>query len=117
MAVKDIKKYFDEVANQYSDMLAELKDFEKLAEDGLFAPERLEQIKQQIQPLVNNYQTLSYIMFLLNKPVRKEKHKKYEKQNQKMLKTIDKKFTKDGIIQTNQEVINELNNNLSEEEE
>ena len=62
MSVKHVKEYFNQVADQYSEMLNELRDFEKEAEQGLIEPERLDIIKQNIQPLVNNYQTLSWIM-------------------------------------------------------
>lgn len=110
MAVKDIKNYFNEVCNQYHEMLEEIRDFEKEAEQGLIEPERLDKIKDSIKPLVNNYQTLSYIMFLLNKPSRKEKHKRYEQQNKKLLSKIEKQFTKDGIIEENSNVINNLQN-------
>lgn len=108
MAVKDVKAYYEEVANQYLDMLNEIKDFEKEAEQGLIEPERLDKIKESIQPLVNNYQTLSYIMFLLNKPTRKEKYKKYERQFKNYLNTVNKQFTKEGVINTNEQVLSGL---------
>ena len=101
MAVKHIKEYYNEVCNQYSEMLSEIRDFEKEASQGLIEPERLDQIKESIKPLMNNYQTLSYIMFLLNKPSRKEKEKRYERQNKKLLSKIEKQFTKDGILKEN----------------
>lgn len=108
MAVKHVKAYFEEVAQQYHEMLEEIRDFEEESKKGLIEPERLDRIKESIQPLVNNYQTLSYIMFLLNKPVRPSKHKRYEQQNKKLLSKIGKEFTKDGIEAQNQEVIEKL---------
>ena len=71
MSVKDVKLYYDEVCQQRQEMLDEIHDFEIECQKGLIEPERLDQIKETIQPLLNNYQTLSYIMFLLNKPVKK----------------------------------------------
>lgn len=112
MAVKHLVQYYNEVCNQRQEILADLKDFEKEAADGLMEPERLDTIKETIKPLMNNYQTLSYVMFLLNKPVRKEKHKRYEQQNKKLLSTIDKQFTKDGIIQQNNNVLDELKTHI-----
>lgn len=108
MSVKHVKEYFNQVADQYSEMLNELRDFEKEAEQGLIEPERLDIIKQNIQPLVNNYQTLSWIMFLLNQPNKKEKIKKYERQNKALLKTLNKEFSQEGVINTNQQVIDGL---------
>lgn len=108
MSVKHVREYFNQVADQYSEMLNELRDFEKEAEQGLIEPERLDIIKQNIQPLVNNYQTLSWIMFLLNQPNKKEKIKKYERQNKALLKTFNKEFSQEGVINTNQQVIDGL---------
>ena len=108
MALKDIINYYNEICDQYHDLLTEIRDFEEEAKKGLIEPERLDEIKKTIQPLIANYQTLSYIMFLLNKPVKKEKHKKYEKQNTKILKQIAYKNTKAGLLETNNNTINEV---------
>lgn len=108
MAVKDIVQYYNEICEQRQQMLDEIHDFEIECEKGMIEPERLDKIKETIQPLLNNYQTLSYIMFLLNKPVKKSKHKKYEEQNKKLLKNIPKEFTQQGIKEQNNQVLDEL---------
>ncbi len=108
MSVKDVRDYYDEVANQYSDMLAELKDFSELAEKNMYEPERLEQVKESIQPLMRNYEVLSYIMFLLNKPARKEKEKGYERRNKKLLENIRPENTRGGVVAENSGVIDNL---------
>lgn len=111
MAVKDIKIYYDEVCDQYHELINELHDFEKEAEQGFIEPERLEQIQKSIQPIINNYQMLSYIIFLLNKPARKEKYKKYEKQNRKLLEQIAAENTKQGVLNQNKNVLDTVFNN------
>lgn len=108
MAVKDVRAYYEEVANQYHEMTDELKDFTELAQNNMFPPEKLEQVEKIIQPLKNNYEMLSYIIFLLNKPTRKKKAKKYEKCQNGIIKNIEKCHTRDGVIETNKNVINEL---------
>ena len=65
-------------------------------------------MKKMIEPLKNNYMTLSYIMFLFNKPKRKKKEKKYIQQNKKLLNNIPEKNTKEGIIKENKEVISSI---------
>jgi hypothetical protein len=112
MSVKDVKAYYDEVCQQRQEMLNEIHDFEEECQKGLIEPERLDQIKETIQPLLNNYQTLSYIMFLLNKPVKKSKQDKYLSQNKKFLKQVNKEFTKEGIKAQNQDVINTLKGSI-----
>ena len=108
MAVKDVRAYYEEVASQYTDMMNELKDFTELAHNNMFPPERLEQVEQTIQPLKRNYEMLSYVMFLLNKPNRKEKAKKYEKCQSKLIKNLDKCNTREGVLQENAEAIKNL---------
>jgi ribosome recycling factor len=108
MSVKHIKEYYEEVSAQYHELLNELKDFEKEAQEGMIEPERLDMIKENIKPLTNNYQTLSWIMFLLNKPNKKQKHKTYERQNQKRLNSLDKRFSKEGVINTNNDTLDRL---------
>lgn len=79
MAVKDVVRYYNEIADQYLEMQEELNDFTELAKQGMFEPERLEAIEKSVEPLKTNYERISYIMFLLNKPARKEKQNKYNK--------------------------------------
>lgn len=109
MSVKDVKNYYDEVSQQYQDMLPEIHDFEELAMNNMFEPERLDAIMQTIQPLMRNYEMISYVMFLLNKPNKKKKHKKYENMMRSKVNSIPKECTKDGVKETNSGVIRELN--------
>ncbi len=75
MAKRHVVEYFDKVANQYKDMLNELKDFENECNNGLVEPERFDNFKKIIEPLKNNYMTWSYMMYLLNLPNREKKVK------------------------------------------
>ena len=110
MSVKHVKLYYKEICDQYSDLLQELKDFEKEAQEGLIEPERIDNIKETIQPLMNNYQRISYIMYLLNLPNKKEKAVKYKRQNNKLLNTLSKDNSLEKTIEENSEVINKLKN-------
>lgn len=110
MARKDVQIYYDQVCEQYHEMLENIKDFEKECSDGLIEPERLDQLKLNMQPIINNYKTLSWIMFLLNKPTKKSKHVRYENQNKKFIKHIEKQFTQQGIINSNEKTLQQLKN-------
>ena len=81
MSVKHFKDYYDKVCEQYHDFIAELKDFEQLYNDGLVQPEVIEQAKKSIAPLKDNWEKLTYVMFLLNKPNKKSKQSRYAKAN------------------------------------
>lgn len=108
MAKKDVDEYFNEMVNNYHEMILSLKELEEEASKGLIDPDKLEQMKLAIEPLKVNYQRISYIMYLLNKPTKKIKHKKYDSANSKLLSNIDNKNTLHGVIEENKQVIDEV---------
>ena len=108
MAVKHIKEYYEQVCNQYIQMNEELREFQKEVENGLVEPERIENLKAIIEPLKNNYMTLSWIMYLLNKPQRESKERAYQQRTKKFMAEMDKKFSKEGILAENEEVIKNI---------
>lgn len=103
MSVKAVKEYYDQICDQYCEMLQDIKDFEQEAAEGLIEPERVERLKEQIAPIKQNYERWSYMMFLLNQPQRKSKHKRYEHQNRRLLASLDKKNSIESTIQENVE--------------
>ena len=108
MAVKHIKEYYEQVCDQYVMMNDELRDFQKEVENGLVEPERLDNLKKMIEPLKNNYMTLSWIMYLLNQPNRDSKERAYQKRNKKFIESLDKNFNKEAIMKQNDEVIKSI---------
>ena len=86
MSKKDFDIYFQKVANNYHEMVLELNDMSKEFEEGVVSPEVYEQMKRTIEPIKRNYETLNYVDYLLNKPVRKQKQATYERQSKKQLK-------------------------------
>lgn len=108
MAVRHIKEYFNDIANQYLQMQEEVKEFEEEAQKGLCDPDKIEVLKQMAQPLKDNYMTLSYIMYLLNMPNRPQKQRKYEMMNKKLLNSIPQKNTEFGMKQTNEKCLQEI---------
>jgi hypothetical protein len=108
MAIKHIKEYYEQVCDHYVLMNDELRDFQKEVEEGLVEPERLENLKKMIEPLKNNYMTLSWIMYLLNKPQRDSKEKSYQQRMKKFTSELDKNFDKDGILKQNENVIKSI---------
>lgn len=105
MSVKDVKECYAKVSQQYSDMLNEIRDFEQECERGLFEPERLDMIKESIQPLKDNYERWSYMMFLLNQPNRKQKVNKYKKQQQSKLNKLSVKNSIESTFKENDSAI------------
>ncbi len=108
MAKKHVDKYFEDIANQYHELLESIRELEEESSKGLINPDHLENMKTLLEPLKQNYLRISYIMFLLNQPNKKEKEKRYVKANNKLLEKIGKENTLDGIKAENNNVLNNI---------
>lgn len=109
MAIRHVRDYYNKVYKQYEAVLKNLEEFQKEAEQGLVEPERLDALKKQIQPIIDNYMTLSYIIYLLDMPQRDSKKKKYIDMNSKKLDKIPKQFYSENILNKNNLVLEDLN--------
>lgn len=103
MSVKHVNAYYKQICEQYNEMINDIKDVEKEAEQGLVEPERVERLKEQVASIKHNYERWTYMMFLLHQPNRKEKVKKYERQNKKLLKRLSSSNSLDAVIEENTE--------------
>jgi len=109
MSVKHIKEYYEQVCDQYNEMIQNLKDFEEYAKTNIVSPEQIDNMKKLVEPIKTNYMTLSYIIFLLNTPNKKEKKDKYIKQHKKHLKKIGEIKSKDDILNEGKEILEKMN--------
>lgn len=105
MAVKDVLKYYAQVCSDYREMEENIKDFEEAVSREIYPPERIEEYKKSIEPFKINYERLTYIIYLLNQPVRKEKVAGYERRNQKLLKSLDPNNSLEAQTKENREVV------------
>lgn len=108
MSVKHVNAYFKQICDQYQEMINDIKDVEKEAEQGLVEPERIERLKEQVAPIKQNYERWSYMMFLLHQPNRKEKVKKYQRQNAKLIANLSKNNSLEGVIAENTEALTKV---------
>lgn len=102
MAKHDFDDYYNKIFKQYNDLQVTLEDISKQVSEGMVEPERLEALKNTVTPVLNTFQTLSYIKYLLDKPNRKGK-----RYNNMLLKRSGK-FNGDNIINNNKDIINNL---------
>lgn len=107
MSVKHVKDYYDQVTANYLELRSDLEDMEKLAETNQMSPEQVEQMKLIIAPVKQNYETLSYFMYLLNQPNKKSKQPTYKKQNKKFVEASGKR-TQIDIITENKKSLSDL---------
>lgn len=103
MSVKDVKKYYNDISEQYKEMVENIRDLEEEASKGLVEPERIERLQEQIAPIKQNYERWSYMMFLLNEPRRKSKKALYQSKNKKQLATLSPENSIEATIQENNE--------------
>lgn len=113
MAVKHVVDYYNQVSKDYLDMKSGLQDMEQLYADKMVSPEMVEQMRQMIQPIKSNYETLSYYMFLLNMPNKdsKKKYPRYESQNKKLLRHCK---SKGAVLEENQQTLQQLRSTKEE---
>ena len=107
MSKKDFDRYFAQVANNYHEMVLELQDMEKEFREGVVSPEVYEQMVAIIEPIKRNYQTLNYIDYLLNMPVKRAKKPAYKNQHTKQLKEC---ITNEQVAAENKQALDELKN-------
>lgn len=107
MSVKHVKDYYDQVTANYLELRSDLEDMEKLAETNQMSPEQVEQMKLIIAPVKQNYETLSYFIYLLNQPNKKSKQLTYKKQNKKFVEASGKR-TQIDVITENKKSLSDL---------
>ena len=107
MALIDVKKYYLNVQNQYFEMVREIADFEKEVKKGFIEEERIEGAKKILSRLKENYDRLSYIMMLLNKPKNKKRVKNFKAQNADLILYLDSS-SQEKILDENTNVLVEL---------
>jgi hypothetical protein len=105
MSVKAVKNYYNQICEQYHEMVENLRDLEVECQQGLVDPERIDRLKEQIAPLKQNYERWAFMMYLLNQPQKKEKQPGYAKRNKKFISTLEKKNTVNATIHENEDVL------------
>lgn len=103
MSIKHVNRYYKQICEQYQEMINDIKDVEREAEKGLVEPELIDRLKDQVAPIKQNYERWSYMMFLLHQPNRKDKIRKYQKQNAKLLSKLSANNSLESVIEENKE--------------
>ena len=109
MARKHFEEYLSTITAQYRDLQETLAEMSKEVDEGMIEPERIEQLKATIAPVKNSFDTLLYIKYLLDKPVKPAKHKKYDRTNQKVINST-LHVSKATVVENNNKVIASLTN-------
>lgn len=109
MAYKDVKRYYLEVERNYINMVELADEYLKAYKEGKFTDEQFKTIEDNINKLKSDYEKLSYIMFLFNQPNRKNKQKKWNKENSLLSDTyIYLKANKEAVLKEETDVLYEF---------
>lgn len=107
MSKKDVDEYYTKVCADYKQLRETLTELEEEFKNSVQDVDKIEQVRKMIEPLKVNYERISYIMYLFNKPVRRKKRFSYEFENKKRLNNLPNSSLED-IHRENQEVIQNL---------
>ena len=113
MALKDIKENFVKIEGQYFGLKARVKEFDEALKRGEVSPEQAEQARQMLFKVEDNYKRWSYLLFLLDMPVNKEKKEKYLKQHAQMANYL-KPYSAGKIIEDGTNVLKDFERLLKE---
>lgn len=106
MSYKHVKDYYVQVEQQYMEALSDTADYKQAFEDGYLSQEQLEQAEDLLFALKQNYERLSYIMYLFNKPNKPNKALKYEKQFSYLNEWLKaRSATKKSVLEENENVL------------
>lgn len=89
MSRRDVIKYYNDCQSQYFELLRDSKDFDDAVKAGLIDQSQYEQAQTMLNTVKNNYERLSYIIFLLNSPNKSKKKAKYNKQHKNIVDFFD----------------------------
>lgn len=110
MAKKDVERYYLEICEQQKEMLENIKEMEEECQKGMVAPERLKQLKDMTEVFNQNYKRISYIMFLLKQPIKKERKEKYEEKIKEKKKELGEENSLEAVLEENKKVIENIKN-------
>lgn len=84
MGLKAVKKYYLECQEQYLEMLKDAKDFDDAIKQGLIDQSQFDQAQTLLNRVKENYERLSFIMYLFSQPNRSSKVAKFNNQNKNL---------------------------------
>lgn len=110
MSKKDFDQYYQTVCDQYIQLREELDVFQKMLDERVIEPERLETLKKTFQPVLDTYQMVSWVAFLLNKPVNSKKRQRHDKMLKKKIGKLMPDFSPDSLVNKNEKILNDIHN-------
>ena len=106
MAVKDVRDYYYKLQAQKLELEADLADFDEALKNGFITEEQVQAAKEELIPYQINLDRLTYIMYLLELPAKKEKKARFAKQNKKILTELkNRKADEASVLNENKSAL------------
>lgn len=104
MAKKDLIEYYLQVQDQYFTMLSDFKELNEDVRNGLVEQSIVDNVKVDLEIVKTNYERLSYELFLLNQPQKKDKKEGDYKRNKEWYDYL-KGASKEAILDENADAL------------
>ena len=114
MAKRHVTQYYLQMESQYFEMVENLRDLNEDVQKGIVSPEEYQMLQQEVEKLRENYERISYIMLLLNKPNRKTNED--ADMNKKWYQYL-KGSSKEALIDENKDALANLKQYLKNKKE
>lgn len=117
MAKRHVVKYFLELESSFVEMQDTVNELQQLAQEGKVEESSFLDAKKDLDVIKSNYERIAYIIFLLNRPNRKEDEKRELAENKRWysyLKTSSKEAVLDeskDALKHFKEYVNSLKEN------
>lgn len=115
MALKHVRNYYLQCQIQYLDMLNDAKDFDEALKKGLVDQAQFDQAQVLLNRVKENYERLSYIMYLFTQPNRPNKVAKFNKQNKEVYERMNaSSYSKEAVLNENSDLLKEFKKLIKE---
>ena len=108
MSKKDFDNYYYQIQTTYLEMSQLLTRLLKSLENGEIDEAKIESFKASMQPIANNYGFMTQVKVLLDGPTRKNKIKRWSKQQHKLINSANPRYAPENVIKENEESIQKL---------
>lgn len=114
MARRDVINYYIEQQSVYFEMRDNVKELDKALKDHVIEQDRFDAAQKEIETIKDNYEILSYIVLLLNKPKDKSDGVKYEKANHDLYNSL-KGNSREALLDESKDALSDLKKLIKEE--
>ena len=115
MAIKHVKKYYQQVEKMYVELLSDLEEMKDDFKEGKVTEEEFNNLMLPVNSIRDNYKRLSYMLYLLFLPQRDSKRAKFDKQNQMLVNYFqDNNLTMEQEKELNKDALKEFKRLIKE---